>query len=65
MVEENLSSEESPEKKSRRASWARNVACVGDVNMRTIFKSEKLNRQGHNGDQGIDKRIILNYIFIK
>ena len=50
--------------KSRRMRWTGHVACMGErVEAYTGFWWGNLKERDHLGDQGVDERIILRWIF--
>jgi hypothetical protein len=51
--------------KSRRMSWAGNVARMGTGEAYTGFWWRNLRERDHWGDPGLDGRIILSWIFSK
>jgi hypothetical protein len=51
--------------KSRRMSWAEHVARMGCGDVYAEFWCGKLGERDYLGDQGVDWRIILTWIFRK
>jgi hypothetical protein len=49
--------------KSRRMRWVGHVARVGRGEMRTGFRGENLREGDHLEDPGVDRRIILRWVF--
>jgi len=51
--------------KLRRMKWARHVACMGKLEMHTIFWLENLRGRDHSEHLSADGRIILEWILGK